>query len=276
MALQDLTDKIVFITGAASGIGATTARAFAEQGCELVLADLDMNGLATTEKSTLETGARVHSVSLDVADEAQFRQVADTIRDTVGIPHIVVNNAGIGVHGSFLNTPMDAVRRVIDVNLYGVYNGCHAFLPMMLEAGDDRHLVNVASMASISPMPNMSAYAASKYAVDGLTEVLALELNDSNVDVTCVHPGVINTPIAQGTSYNGDAGGEQERRLGEYYQAHGSDPRVVANAIVKAVKNGCAHLHVGNKASVTVKVKRFAPSLMRNLTLKTAHKIGYA
>jgi len=276
MAMRDLKGKIIFITGAASGIGAATASAFAEKGCELILADLDQNGLDNTQESLAHTGATVHCVLLDVADDARFDQVAQDICRNIGVPHVVVNNAGIGVHGSFLNTPMDAVRRVMDINLYGVYNGCHAFLPMMLEAGEARHLVNVASMASITPMPNMSAYAASKYAVDGLTEVLAMELVDSNVDVTCVHPGVINTPIVQGKSYNGDAGHAQEQRLGEFYQAHGSDPAVVADGIVQAVTRGCAHLHVGHKALLSEKIKRCSPGLMRKLAMKTAEKIGYA
>ncbi len=276
MALPNLLDKIVFITGAASGIGAATAHAFAEQGCEVVLADLDQGGLAETEKSVLQAGAKVHSMMLDVTDEKQYKQVADELCHTVGVPHIVVNNAGIGVHGSFLNTPVDAFRRVIDVNLYGVFNGCRAFLPSMLEAGDARHLVNIASLASIAPMPNMSAYATSKYAVDGLTEVLAMELVDTNVDITCVHPGVINTPIAQGKSYNGDAGADQTRRLGEFYQANGTDPAVVAIALVNAVRKGCAHLYVGANAPLTAKLKRLSPSLTRKMGINMARKIGYA
>jgi len=276
MPLPELKDRIVFITGAASGIGAATARSFAREGCRLVLADLDQDGLASTEQSITRFGAKVSRVVLNVADADRFAEVAQEVRELVGIPHVVVNNAGVGAHGSFLNTPMDAVRRVIDINLYGVYNGCHAFLPMMLEAGDNRHLVNVASMASISPMPNMSAYAASKYAVDGLTEVLAMELDATNVDVTCVHPGVINTPIAGGSSYNGEAGLKQTRQLGEYYAAHGSDPAVVADGIVEAVTKGIAHLHVGSKAKVSEKLKRVSPALMRRLAMKTATQIGYA
>ena len=276
MAIENLSDKIVFITGAASGIGAAIARAFAGQGCEVVLADLAEDGLAETAAAIAQLGAQAHTVILDVSDEQQFQRVAEEIRRTIGVPHILVNNAGIGVHGSFLNTPMDAVRRVFDVNLYGVINGCHAFLPMMLEAGDARHLVNIASLASISPMPNMSAYAASKYAVDGLTEVVAMELLDTNVGVTCVHPGVINTPIAQGASYNSDAGAEQEKRLGDYYQEHGSDPQVDANGIVNAVQKGCAHLYIGAKAPETAIFKRISPALTRKLSMSTARKIGYA
>ncbi|NCF16935.1 MAG: SDR family NAD(P)-dependent oxidoreductase [Haliea sp.] len=276
MAIRNLKGKRVFITGAASGIGAATAEAFAREGCELLLADLNTGGLNGTMQSIRQLGAESTSISLDVSNEEQFHQVAGDIIANSGVPHVVINNAGIGAHGSFLNTPMDVVRRVIDINLYGVYNGCHAFLPAMLEAGEPCHLVNVASLASISPMPNMSAYAASKYAVDGLTEVLAMEMSGSNVDVTCVHPGIINTPIAEGQSYNGDEGRRQEQHLGEYYQAHGSDPAVVARDIVKAVKQGRAHLWTGNKAPLTEKVKRLSPALMRRMAMKMARTIGYA
>ena len=276
MAISNLQGKKVFITGAASGIGAATAHAFAEQGCELVLTDLDASGLEVTAESVNEAGARSHSLILDVSNEEQFKRVAADVCATIGVPDVLVNNAGIGVHGSFLNTPMDAVRRVFDINLYGVYNGCHAFLPMMLEEADYRHLVNIASLASIAPAPNMSAYAATKYAVDGLTEVLAMELADSNVGVTCVHPGIIDTAIAYGKSYNGDAGLEQERCIGEYYGAHGTDPDVVARGIVGAVKTGRAHLYIGHLAPLTEKLKRLSPTLSRKSSINLARKIGSA
>lgn len=276
MAISDLQGKKVFITGAASGIGAATARAFAEQGCELVLTDVDASGLEVTAASVKDAGARSHSRILDVSNEEQFKRVAADVCASIGVPHVLVNNAGIGVHGSFLNTPMDAVRRVFDINLYGVYNGCHAFLPMMLEEADDRHLVNIASLVSIAPAPNMSAYAATKYAVDGLTEVLAMELVDSHVDVTCVHPGIIDTTIAHGKSYNGDAGLEQERRIVEYYRKHGTHPDVVAKGIVGAVKTGREHLYIGHLAPLSEKLKRLSPSLNRKSSIKLARKIGSA
>lgn len=276
MAIAQLKGKRVFITGAASGIGAATALAFANEGCSLILADMNTEGLASTARLAEGAGAECEVLQLDVTDLAQFRKVAERLSAEAGVPQVVINNAGIGAHGSFLSTPMDAVRRVMEVNLFGVYNGCHAFLPQMLQAGEPCHLVNVASLASISPMPNMSAYAASKYAVDGLTEVLAMELSGTNVDVTCVHPGVINTPIVQGLSYNGEEGHRQERQLGDYYSAHGSDPSVVAAGIVKAVRGGRAHLWVGRKAALTEKLRRLSPALMRHMAMRMAKKIGYA
>ena len=276
MAIAELKDRIVFITGAASGIGAATARAFAEQGSRLILTDLDEAGLSATAAPLADTAPSVVCHQLDVTDAGAFQQLADNLRRDIGAPHVVINNAGIGGFGSFLNTPMEGIRRIMEVNLFGVINGCHTFLPMMIDAGDDRHLVNVASAASVVPMPNMSAYAASKYAVDGLTEVIAMELADTKVDVTCVHPGVINTPIVQGKSWNGDEGRTQERKLSEHYEAHGSDPAVVGNDIVKAVQKGHAHLFTGAKAMQGSIMKRVSPSLTRTFSRRIAHSIGYA
>jgi NAD(P)-dependent dehydrogenase (short-subunit alcohol dehydrogenase family) len=276
MAIRDLKGKRVFITGAASGIGAATAIAFARAGCDLVVADLDSEGLTGTAQAVEACGVRCEVHGLDVTDAGQFEALAIEVSAATGVPDVVVNNAGIGAHGSFLNTPMETARRVFEVNLFGVYNGCHAFIPRMLKAEKPCHIVNVASLASISPMPNTSAYSASKYAVDGLTEVLSLELHDSNVGFTCVHPGIINTPIVIGDSFNGELGRQQAARLAEYYKTNGDDPAVVARDVVAAVRKGSAHLWTGAKSSVTEKVKRLSPSLLRRMTLHLAKETGFS
>ena len=161
------------------------------------------------------------------------------------------------------------------MNLSGTFRTLRAALPRMQERGRGV-IVTVSSICAWRAEAGQSAYAASKYAVDGLTEVLAMELAGTNVDVTCVHPGIINTPIAAGKSYNKEEGYQQEQRLGEYYRAHGSDPAVVARDIVKAVKQGRAHLWTGNKAPLTEKIKRLSPALMRRMAMKMAQTIGYA
>lgn len=275
MAVRQLKGKRVFVTGAASGIGAAIALAFAREGCEVLLCDMDSRGLVETGKAVAEVGGVYSLVELDVTDARRFREVARQSSDRQGPVQILVNNAGIAAHGSFLNTPADAFRRVVEVNLFGVYNGCRAFLPLMLQSSEACHIVNVASLASIAPMPNMSGYAASKYAVDGMTESLALELAGSNVGLTCVHPGVINTPIADGRSFNAEEGAQQTRRLGEYYLAHGSSPDIVARDVVQAVKKGRAHLWTGREAWITEKIRRLSPGLLRRLLLRKAREIGY-
>ena len=276
MAISNLRGRRVFITGAGSGIGEATALAFAREGCEMFVSDLSLPSLHRLERSVSAEGVGCHCFALDVTDQIAFEALAEHITQDFGVPHIVINNAGIGAHGSFINTPLDVVKRVVEVNLFGVYSGCRSFLPAMLDSPDTCHLVNLASVASIAPMPNMSAYAASKYAVDGLTEVLAFELADTNVGVTCVHPGLINTPIVNVKSFNGESGDAQTRRLSEYYNAYGSEPTVVAQGIVNAVQEGRLHLWVGRQASVTEKLKRLSPRLLRRLALRKAREIGYA
>lgn len=276
MAIPNLKGRIAFVTGAASGIGLATAEAFAQAGCTVVATDLSEPALQEARRVVEAAGARFYALAFDVADEAAFEAAAAEVAARVGTPDIVVNNAGIAVHGSLLNVPTDAVRRLMDVNFYGVLYGCRAFLPRMLAAGGNRHLVNVASLASVQAMPNMSAYAASKYAVDGLTEALAIELDGTSVDVSCIHPGIINTPIASGGTYNPDTDPSRPSRVAEYYRRHGSPPRVVAEGILQAVRDGKAHLYVGAQASSTVLLKRLSPALTRKLASQMARKIGVA
>lgn len=276
MAIQNLSGKLVFITGAASGIGHATSLAFAKAGARILAADLNQEALAELAREIKAAGGSCKSYRLDVVDASAFTSVAQEVIESEGAPDVLINNAGIGYMGSFLDTPPDRFKQVMDVNFYGVVNGCRAFLPEMIRSGGDKHLVNVASLASIAPVPNMSSYAASKYAVDGLTEVLAMELEGSSVDVTCVHPGIINTPIVSNDkAVAASVPSENLARLQRYYDEKGSSPDVVAQAIVRAVKEGRAHLFTGAKAPETAVLKRISPSLTRKLSVKSAKEVGY-
>ncbi len=276
MAIKDLKGKLVFITGAASGIGQATALAFADQGALIAASDLNLEALAPLEKKILGDGGVCHSYSLDVCAAQAFDEVAERVCADAGVPHVVINNAGIGFFGSFLDTPPDAFRAVMDVNLYGVVNGCRTFLPRLIEAGGDRHLVNIASTASVAPLPNMSAYGTSKYAVHGLTDVLNMELEETSVGVTSVHPGIINTPIvANEKGVAKEFPRENLKKIQEYYIQNGCDPRVVGEGIVKAVMTGKGQLFIGPKAADTALIKRLFPGLARKLVLKIARETGF-
>jgi NAD(P)-dependent dehydrogenase (short-subunit alcohol dehydrogenase family) len=164
----------------------------------------------------------------------------------------------------------------MDTNLMGVVHGCHFFLPKMIEAGGPRRIVNVASLAGVAPAPNMSAYAASKYAVMGLTEVLSLELADTEIGVTAICPGIINTAItADPENVSMAVSGVQLKRLQGYYLAHGAAPEVVAGAIVDAVRANLKLVLVGPHAKPMYHLKRISRSLVRKLTLNDARKNGF-
>ncbi len=274
MAVSDLRNKQVLVTGAGSGIGRATALAFAARGANLVLSDIGEPALdkIAAEVTALGRGCFAHVA--DVANEGSMRTFSERVHERVGAIDVLVNNAGVAYIGNFTSTPLDAWRRILDINVMGVVHGCHYFLPRMLATAGNRQVVNVASLAGIAPVPNMSAYAASKSAVLGLCDVLSMELTGSNVGVTAVCPGIINTPITKGPKAESitDA---QLAGLQAFYRAKGCDADVVAEGIVDAVMTGREMLLVGPFARSMYHVKRISRSLTRRLSLDNAKKIGF-
>ncbi len=274
-AFDDLSGKRVFVTGAASGIGYEMALAFAREGADVVAADIQEQGLTERVAELSALGRNCRPVALDVTDEDAFDALFAGLAADGALPDIVINNAGIGFMGGFCDTDAATWRRVLDINVSGVANGCRAYLKARGDRGDAAVLVNVASAASISPMPNMSAYAASKYAVEGLCEVLAMELADSPVEVICVHPGVINTAIVQHPELT-TVPEEQVQRLQAYYQEKGAAPSTVAADVVAAVRAGTTNVYTGEGVSLTALLKRLlSRRRFRSLLLDKAKEIGY-
>ena len=276
MAITNLRDKRVLVTGAAAGIGRATALAFARQGAHLVISDIDPARLGDVKKEIEASGAACYAHPADVASEAAMRDFAAAVHANVGAIDVLVNNAGIGYMGPFLDSPLESWRRVLDINVMGVVHGCHFFIPPMRAAGGARRVVNVASLAGHAPAPNMSAYAASKHAVMGLSDVLAMELDGTGIAVTAVCPGIINTEI---TSHRANVSAAisdaQLAKLQAYYRATGCSPDVVADAIVAAVRDGRDIVLVGPYARLLYHVKRISRMLLRRITIADARKMGY-
>lgn len=275
MQLKDMRGKQVLVTGAASGIGRATALAFAGAGAGLVLTDISGEALEATRQQVLVLGVPCLAFRVNMADAQAVTNFAAEIMQAVGVPDVLVNNAGVAYLGSFLDTPLSAWQRVLDVNLMGVVHCCRHFLPAMRAASGARYVLNVASVAAIAPAPNMGAYAASKFAVQGLTEALQLELAGSNVTVTAVLPGIINTDIIKSPRAPaiGDA---QLERLQAYYRRTGCAPEVVAQAMLAAVRGKRQLVLTGPMAVPLYHLKRISRSLLRNLTLRFARASGYA
>ena len=195
MSIPDLKDKQVLVTGAASGIGRAAAVAFARRGAHIIASDIQLAPLegVKTEVEALGVSCLIHAV--DVSDEAAMKAFAELVHGRVRAVDVLINNAGIAYLGLFLQSDLDHWPRILNVNVMGVVHGCRYFIPKMIEAGGARHVLNVASSTGNYPAPSMPAYAASKYAVAGFTEVLKMELADTQVGLTTVCPGVINTAI---------------------------------------------------------------------------------
>lgn len=278
MAVSSLKGKHVLVTGGAAGIGLETALAFARHGASILVTDLNAAALENVSAAVRRLDVECRTFVVDVGDEAAMQRLADEVTRAVGALDVLVNNAGIGFLGPFVSTPMSAWRGVMDINLMGVVYGCAFFLPKMLEAGGNRHVVNVASAAGIGPVGGLSAYVASKHAVVGLSDTMVVELAHSNIGVTLVCPGIINTAIVQmgpGKSTEGVTP-EQVDGIVRHYKARGCHPRVVADEIVDAVRTGKSLITPGPTASTSHYARKLLPrELFLKLSADGARKIGY-
>jgi NAD(P)-dependent dehydrogenase (short-subunit alcohol dehydrogenase family) len=226
-------DKIAVVTGAGSGIGRAIACLLDQCGAKVHCADVDGSAAASVA-ATLRRG-RAHT--LDVTDADSLRALADAIYAEEGRVDLLFNNAGIGHAALVTETELDDWRRLLEVNVMGVVNGIHAFLPRLLAQPTVSHIVNTASGAGLLPHPRMAPYSASKHAVVGLSTSLAAELHGSKVKVTVLCPGVINTAIARSTLMRGDTGTRHPQAVA-YYQKYGATPDRVASDLLRDVRKG--------------------------------------
>ena len=203
--MKDVAGKRVLITGAAMGMGRIYARIAVEEGAsDVVLWDLDEGALKETAEELRAQGGNVHDHVVDVSDKQIVASAAQQVLDQVGVPHVVINNAGI-VRGSayFWETGEDLVdtELTMQVNALAPMYVTRAFLPAMIEQGEESRLVNVASAAGFTSNPRMSVYAASKWAAVGFSDSVRLELEQAGIDhvkVTTVCPYYVRTGMFEG------------------------------------------------------------------------------
>jgi len=190
MPEQRFAGRVAIVTGGVSGIGLGIAERLGREGAKLALWDMDAKALAGHAARL-----NAHAEVVDTTDAAAVQRAADATAVALGGIDIVVASAGItGPNGLVWEYPLDAWRRVIDVNLNGVYYTNRAVVPHMLKTGTGR-IVNIASIAGKEGNPNASAYSASKAGVIGLTKSLGKELAHTNIRVNCVTPAAVKTPI---------------------------------------------------------------------------------
>ncbi len=262
-------DNLIVVTGAASGIGRATAAAFAADGAEVVVADIDAAGLAETVTLIAGVGGTAHPYVLDVADADAVESFAEQVCAEHGVPDVVVNNAGIGAAGAFLDTPAERFDRVLEVNLGGVVNGCRSFGRRMVDRGDGGHLVNVASMAAYAPLSSLNAYCTSKAAVYMFSDCLRAELDAAGIGVTTICPGLVNTNIVSATGFHPPEGGSatvpgRRAQLERMFELRRYGPEKVAAAILSAVRAGKAVRPVTPEAYLLYGTSRIAPQALRS------------
>jgi 2-hydroxycyclohexanecarboxyl-CoA dehydrogenase len=245
----------VVVTGAGSGIGEATALRFAGEGSHVIAVDINGESAAATAS---RCGGGAESRVCDVADYAALKALADEL----GPVDVLVNNAGVGVAGSLLETSVEDWDWLISINLDGVAYGCYAFGPQMLERGRG-HVVNIASAAAYTPHRTMAAYCAAKSGVFSFSQCLRADWAGSGVGVTVICPGLINTPIPSNTRMFGAVANRRDQLTGAFRYGH--SPDLVAKAIVRAVQKNHGIVPVGLESTLGFRLLRFTPGSVQAL-----------
>lgn len=227
--MDNISGKTIAITGAARGIGYATAKALLARGARVVIGDRDVAVLESAVSDLVKLG-QATGYPLDVTDRESFEVFLDKARsDGAGHLDVLINNAGVMPIGPFLDESEKSIRSAMEVNLYGVLTGCQLALPEMI-ARRRGHIINIASLSGLIPLPGQVVYNATKFGVVGLTTALADEVAPHGVEVSVVMPPFTRTELISGTS--------------ETMAIKPVEPEAIAEAIVKTLNKPKTHVSV--------------------------------
>jgi len=268
-------NRVVVLTGAAGGIGRAIAHRLSQAGARLALVDIDEAGLASLVASLGDaagTGNTDHSSThpFDLRDVASLPDLASAIASRHGAVDVLINNAGLTVHGPLSQQTADDIDRVLDVDLRAVMHATHAFLPH-LRSRPGAHVVNIASMAGLQGFPFQSTYSAAKFGLRGFGQALRPELAVMGIGCSTILPGTIATAfLASATTHNPSS----SARLSELMLRFGASPDRVARAVQRAIAKDRAELRVGWDCHLMALAQLLCPPLVP-WVLKTALRRGF-
>jgi len=267
---SNVSGKIAFVTGGASGIGAALSTKLVDGGAEVWIADRQIGPAQELAQRLNSSGTKAHAIELDVRSYPSFeRAVAEAVQQSGRIDYLF-NNAGIVVGGEVDSYTLDDWNDVFDVNLRGVVHGIQAVYPIMIRQHSG-HIVNTASMAGLVPSPGSASYTATKHAVAALSMVLRLEAERHNVQVSVLCPGAIRTPILAGGEFGRVSGFSDEELLKFWEPFRPMAPEKFAERALRAVLRGDAIIVVPAWWKALWYLERLSPALSRraaSLTLK--------
>jgi NAD(P)-dependent dehydrogenase (short-subunit alcohol dehydrogenase family) len=240
--MKELHGKTAFVTGGASGIGYAMAEAFARNGMNVMIADIEAGPLAAAVAGLQAMSLRVEGVETDVTRRESVRGAAGRVIEAFGKVHLVCNNAGVGTGGRMSEIPQRDWDWVFDVNVMGVVHGVETFTPLIREHGEGGHFVNTASIAGLLPSPGLTPYSGTKAAVVALSEAWAPQLASRRIGLSILCPGVVATRFVESrrnrqAAYGGDAepSGLDKPEMAAGFLG-GVAPAVVAGRVVEAVR----------------------------------------
>jgi NADP-dependent 3-hydroxy acid dehydrogenase YdfG len=272
--MKTLTDKVVVITGAGSGIGRALAVNLARRGSLLALSDVNEAGLAETVALAARAGApEVRSDRLDVADRDAMARYALDVVQQFGRVNVVVNNAGVSLTGDFTDLEYADIDWIVGVNLWGVLHGTKEFLPHLIASGDG-HVVNLSSLFGLISIPGQSIYNATKYAVRGMSEALREEMLVAGhpVGVTSVHPGGIKTDIVRNSRVSAKEDKEATSQLFDDKLAK-MTPEKAAEIIVNGILKNKARVLVGLDAHALHHMAKMLGSRYQDVVARASRKV---
>ena len=193
-----LAGKVALITGAGSGIGEGCALVFAQEGADIAVNDIDMAAAEKTAAAVKKMGRRAITLKADVAEAAEVEAMVKRTIDELGGVHILVNSAGLPLGGSIIDEELENWDRLVNIILRGTYL-CARFAGRWMVANRTGKVVNISSIQAMLGSSNMNSYVASKAAVIALTRAMAAEWAQYGINVNCIAPGIIDTPMTQRT-----------------------------------------------------------------------------
>lgn len=275
-----LSDQVVLITGGGRGIGAETGTALAARGARVVLTDVDAPALAETVAAIEAAGGQCLGIAADVTRLEDMEKAAVEALDQFGAITAVIANAGIASYGSVMNTDPATFRRVVDINVNGVFHTARATLPALVESKG--YFLVVSSLAAFAAAPGLAAYNASKAGAEHFANALRLEVHHQGVDVGCAHMSWIDTPLVQDAKKDLSAFDELVQRL-PYPLSRTTSVDACVKAFVKAVEKRSRHVYVPgwvrgvglnrnvvNSAAGALPILRLVPELLPRMDAEVA------
>jgi NAD(P)-dependent dehydrogenase (short-subunit alcohol dehydrogenase family) len=259
-----LSEGVAVVTGAGSGIGRALAEQLAAAGSGLAIADIDDAGLLETAKSLVKQGGRITTHVVDVAKEEAVKAFAREVSEQHGRATLLINNAGVSVHGNFDEVSLDDFRWLMDINFWGTVYGVKYFLPL-LKREPRAQIVNLSSVFGIIAPAGQVPYAASKFAVRGFTEAVRHELAGSSITVSCVHPGGIRTAIARHSRIGaGASAAKREEGVARFDKLARTPPEKAAEVILRGVERRSPRILIGTDAYAIDFLQRLRPATYWN------------
>ncbi len=271
-AVRSYAGRTAVVTGAGSGIGRALCLELGRLGADVALSDSRLEDAQQTAAAVRALGVRAEAYQVDVADRDAVFAHAAQVAEAFGAVHLVVNNAGVALHGDVEVLREQDMRWLMDINYWGVVHGSQAFLPLLADTGGQ--LANVSSVFGLVSIPGQAAYNAAKFAVRGFTEALRQEcqLDGGKVSVSCIHPGGVRTAIARNARVNSDR--ERAELVGVFDKVARTSPEAAARVILRGLAKDRPRILVGPDAWLLAALPRFLGARYGQLTARGSRRLG--